>query len=159
MSILFTSIVTLAITYAALALVTVIGRCIIWLKTPFSLKIKKLSHRAYLPVRANGRFVIMASESKTIPPNSSDSVKTGLAIGVPEGHIGRIVAIEKSSRSTAVDILEQLIDSKNRQPLKIVVFNHSSTENLEIIPGRWIASLILEKISTPQITEVLHFDD
>lgn len=57
----------------------------------------------------------------------------------------------------SIDVGAGVIDADYRGPVGVILFNHSDTE-FEIKAGDRIAQLIIEKIVTPQVTEVDDLD-
>lgn len=58
----------------------------------------------------------------------------------------------------SIDVGAGVIDGDYRGPVGVILFNHSDIE-FQVNVGDRIAQLILEKIMTPDVTEVDDLDD
>lgn len=56
-----------------------------------------------------------------------------------------------------IDVGAGVIDTDYRGPVGVILFNHSDTD-FEVKAGDRIAQLIIERIITPQVTEVDDLD-
>ncbi|KAM7522963.1 hypothetical protein LguiA_012865 [Lonicera macranthoides] len=110
---------------------------------PF-LRVKKLSEKAILPSRGSllsaGYHLSSAMETK-VPARGKALIPTDLSIAVPEGTYARI----------------GVIDADSRGPVGVILFNYSDVD-FEVKEGEKIAQLIIEKIVTPEVTEVDDLD-
>ena len=95
-------------------------------------------------------YDLSACEDATIPPCSRALVDTGLAVAVPAGTYGR-VAPRSGLAVRGMAVGAGVIDADYRGSLKVLLFNHSTTETLDIQRGDRIAQLVLEAIVTPEV--------
>ncbi|XP_068653768.1 deoxyuridine 5'-triphosphate nucleotidohydrolase-like isoform X2 [Aristolochia californica] len=124
------------------------------------LKVKKLSESAILPSRgsalAAGYDLSSAKETK-VPARGKALVPTDLSIAIPEGTYARIAPRSGLAWKHSIDVGAGVIDADYRGPVGVILFNHSDTD-FEVKPGDRIAQLIVEKIMTPEISEVQDLD-
>ena len=81
-------------------------------------------------------------------------VKTDLSIAIPNGCYGRIAPWSGLAVKKFIDIGAGVIDADYRGEIGVVMFNHSD-EDLKVKQGDHIAQLILEKISTLEVKEIV----
>ena len=122
-----------------------------------TLLVKKLRPDARLPTRGSegsAGYDLYAVESGVIPPNERAMVGTGLAMTVPEECYGRIAPRSGLAVKCSIGILAGVADRDYTAEYKVVMFNHGDKE-YEYSKGDRIAQLVLEKISTPPVVEVV----
>ncbi len=108
-----------------------------------------------LPSSANAAGYDLCSVSNlTIPTHGKALVPTGLAIATPPGTYGRIAPRSGLAWKKMIGIGAGVIDADYRGELKVVMFNHGD-EAFEVAEGDRIAQLILERIETPHVVEVV----
>lgn len=57
----------------------------------------------------------------------------------------------------SIDVGAGVIDADYRGPIGVILFNHSDVD-FEVKPGDRIAQVIIERIMTPEVVEVLDLD-
>lgn len=127
----------------------------------FTLKVKKLSEKAKLPVKGSALaagYDLSSAEVTSVPARGKALVKTDLALAIPEGHYGRVAPRSGLAWKNSIDVGAGVIDSDYRGPLGVILFNFSD-QDFKIQEGDRIAQLIIEKISTPEVEEVEELDD
>ncbi|KAK2988728.1 hypothetical protein RJ640_020993 [Escallonia rubra] len=124
-------------------------------------RVKKLSDKAVLPSRgsplAAGYDLSSAIETK-VPARGKALVPTDLSIAVPEGTYARVAPRSGLAWKHSIDVGAGVIDADYRGPVGVILFNHSDVD-FEVKVGDRIAQLIIEKISTPEVTEVDDLDE
>uniref|UniRef100_A0A5B6ZE11 Deoxyuridine 5'-triphosphate nucleotidohydrolase n=1 Tax=Davidia involucrata TaxID=16924 RepID=A0A5B6ZE11_DAVIN len=124
------------------------------------LRVKKLSEKAVLPARASplsaGYDLSSAFETK-VPARGKALVPTDLSIAIPEGTYARIAPRSGLAWKHSIDVGAGVIDADYRGPVGVILFNHSEID-FEVNVGDRIAQLIIEKIMTPDVTEVDDLD-
>ncbi|KAK3038124.1 hypothetical protein RJ639_029578 [Escallonia herrerae] len=124
-------------------------------------RVKKLSDKAVLPSRgsplAAGYDLSSAIEVK-VPARGKALVPTDLSIAVPEGTYARVAPRSGLAWKHSIDVGAGVIDADYRGPVGVILFNHSDVDFV-VKAGDRIAQLIIEKISTPEVTEVDDLDE
>ncbi|KAG8389941.1 hypothetical protein BUALT_Bualt01G0031500 [Buddleja alternifolia] len=127
--------------------------------TPF-LRVKRLSEKAILPSRASplsaGYDLSSAAETK-VPARGKALIPTDLSIAVPEGTYARIAPRSGLAWKHSIDVGAGVIDADYRGSVGVILFNYSDVD-FEVKPGDRIAQLIIERIITPEVTEVDDLD-
>lgn len=121
-----------------------------------TLRIKRLSQNAILPVRGSAQaagYDLASAEYVVVPAHGKAIAKTDLAMVIPEGHYGRIAPRSGFSWKKHTDIGAGVIDSDYRGNVGVVIFNHSD-EDILVDKGDRVAQLIIERISTPVVVDV-----
>ncbi|CAA0813331.1 Deoxyuridine 5-triphosphate nucleotidohydrolase [Striga hermonthica] len=128
-------------------------------EVPF-LRVKKLSDKAVLPSRASplsaGYDLSSATETK-VPARGKALIPTDLSIAVPQGTYARVAPRSGLAWKHSIDVGAGVIDADYRGPVGVVLFNHSDVD-FEVKPGDRIAQLIIQKIETPEVSEVDDLD-
>lgn len=125
------------------------------------LHVKRLSETAIIPTRGSkyaAGYDLYANENTFIPSWSRAIVSTGIAISFPDGHYARVASRSGLSVKNNLEVGAGVIDLDYRGELKVVIRNHSDTP-FPIKMGDRIAQLIIEKIITPDVTEVNELTD
>jgi len=125
-------------------------------KSEIILKVKKLFKNVELPEYALNTdlgFDIRANETVTIPVSEQRTIKTGLAIEIPEGHVGlirdRAGVITKMGLHTAAGTF----DPAYRGEVSIVLVNYGE-HDVEVEKGMRIAQMIILPIARAKLKEV-----
>jgi len=115
---------------------------------------KKLDPRARLPQNAYGNdagWDLFCLEATTIREGQGRDIRTGLAVAIPEGYFGRIVARSSTMRKRGLLVLEGIIDAGFRGELFSYVYmpvGHKlpkTTDTVYIGEGESVAQLIIQK--------------
>lgn len=154
------------------------------------LKIKKLTNDAILPYKHykyDAGFDMFANERVIIKPGEHKKVKTGIAVDIPEGHVGLLTARSGINHKSSLRCLLGIVDAGYQGDVSVLIDNRSNrldsepdllypTINLkdysynyqsktgfentyEIKKGDKIAQLVIMPISIfDEVTEVTEFD-
>lgn len=120
------------------------------------LKVKRLAESSKLPTRGSSLaagYDLHASESVVVDAKSRALVPTGIAVAVPAGTYGRIAPRSGLAVKHGIDIGAGVVDADYTGEVKVVMFNHGD-KDYAIKVGDRIAQLIIEKIDTPDVSEV-----
>ncbi|EMR82454.1 putative deoxyuridine 5 -triphosphate nucleotidohydrolase protein [Botrytis cinerea BcDW1] len=129
--------------------------------TPPPLLIKKLSPRARLPTRGSAfaaGYDIYAAKETVVPAKGKVLVDTDISMAVPDGTYGRIAPRSGLASKHMIDTGAGVIDADYRGQVKVLLFNHGE-KDFEVKEGDRVAQLILERIYTPEVTEVLVLEE
>lgn len=121
-----------------------------------SFKVFLRSATAKLPTRGSASaagYDLYSSENSHVPAHGQGLIATDVSIVIPEGYYGRVAPRSGLAVKHGIHTGAGVIDSDYRGELKIVLFNFGS-EDFIIKQGDRIAQLILEKITTPAITQL-----
>lgn len=126
-----------------------------------SLRVKRFSQDAILPVRVSGGSVgydLHSLENISIPRSDRALVSTGLGIVLPPGTYGRIAPRSGLAVKKGIQVGAGVIDPDYTGEVKILLFNHGH-ETFDIQKGERVAQLILERCETPEIQEIGHLEE
>ncbi len=115
---------------------------------------------AVLPTRAHpddAGLDLYNLEDFLLEPGQGKAVKTGIALAVPQGHVG-LVADRSSLGKRGLKTAGGVIDAGYRGEIHIVLWNISG-EVFELKRGERLAQLLLIPISTPAVQEVTSLDE
>ncbi|PIN06967.1 dUTPase [Handroanthus impetiginosus] len=124
------------------------------------LRVKKLSEKAILPSRASplsAGYDLSSAAETGVPARGKALIPTDLSIAIPEGTYARIAPRSGLAWKHSIDVGAGVIDADYRGPIGVILFNYSDVD-FEVKPGDRIAQLIIEKIMTPEVTEVDDLD-
>ncbi len=119
------------------------------------IKIQKLHPDARIPQYAlenDAGMDLYTVESATIPPLTSTTLSTGIAIEIPLGFVG-LVWDKSGLAKTGLTTLAGVFDATYRGEYKIVVYNTTQAP-FEITKGQKIAQLLIQPIVTTKVVVV-----
>ena len=125
------------------------------------LRFKQLDPKATLPARGSSFAAgldICSIEDVVIEPRQRATVRTGLAVAIPQGFYGRVAPRSGLAAKQGLDTLAGVIDSDYRGELCCVLYNTGDAP-IELPAGSKICQLIIEKIITPQAAWVTDLDE
>lgn len=124
----------------------------------------RLTHpHAELPTRAHptdAGLDLAASETTHIAPGVVTLVPTGIAVAIPEGHVGILAARSSLAVKKAMTLANGVgvIDAGFRDEIKVPVIPLDGCHNL-IQAGQKIAQLIILPIALPTVEVVAELPD
>lgn len=124
----------------------------------------RLTHpHAELPTRAHptdAGLDLAASETTHIAPGVVTLVPTGVAVAIPEGHVGLLAARSSLAVKKAMTLANGvgIIDAGYRGEIKIPIIPLDGCHNL-IQAGQKIAQLIILPITLPTVEVVADLDE
>ena len=120
------------------------------------IKVKKLREDAKLPTHGHPGDAGMdfyCLEDVIFPPGKQERVRTGVAIEIPEGHVGFIWDKSSISFNLGLKIMGGVIDSGFRGEITMNLLNVSTKEVL-MTKDHKIAQMIIQKFEYCDIVEV-----
>jgi dUTP diphosphatase len=101
-----------------------------------------------------------ASETCTLEPGARGTVRTGLALAIPDGHAGLVLPRSGLARRDGVTVLNApgLIDAGYRGELLVLLVNHGNAA-VTIARGDRIAQLVIQRIERVELSEVLELPE
>jgi dUTP pyrophosphatase len=124
-------------------------------------KVRRLSEHSSLPMRASdgaAGYDLTSAHDYVVSPQNKAIICTDLSINVPDGTYGRIAPRSGLAAKRFIDVGAGVIDADYRGNVGVVLFNHAQ-EEFVVKRGDRIAQLILERIVTPDVTEVSDFEE
>jgi dUTP pyrophosphatase len=122
--------------------------------------ILRLIPDAVLPTRAHPNDAgldLYLAEDVVIGPAAGRTVRTGIALAIPEGHVG-LVADRSSMAKKGLKTAGGVIDAGYRGEILIVLWN-LSREEATLSKGERVAQLLILPIATPAVRETDSLDD
>jgi dUTP pyrophosphatase len=126
---------------------------------PGTINILRVHPDATLPTRAHpddAGLDLYNLEDFKMAPGEGKMIKTGIALAVPQGHVG-LVADRSSLAKRGLKTAGGVIDAGYRGEIHIVMWNVSK-ENFELKKGERLAQLMIIPIATPAVVEVKELD-
>ncbi|XP_042471385.1 uncharacterized protein LOC122053410 isoform X1 [Zingiber officinale] len=127
---------------------------------PSLLKVKKLHPEAVIPhgktMGATG-YDLVIIQSYELNSGERMLLSTGIAVVIPEGYCGRIVA-RSGVTWKGIQIDAGVIFQDYGGEIKILIFN-LNFDTILLVKGEAIAQLIIEKICIPQVIQVENLDE
>lgn len=123
------------------------------------LPIQRLDPAAIIPTRAHSGDAgldLYSTEDEPVVPGAITTIRTGIAVGIPYGHVGLIRPRSGLAARHGIDTLAGVIDHGYTGEVQVVLATHSPI-------GRWIkagervAQLLVVPIAyaTPQVVDAL----
>ncbi len=125
------------------------------------LKIKKLQPDAVIPkyaIHGDAGMDLFALEEITINKNQRVQIPTGVAMEIPEGHVGLIWDKSGLSHKYGLKTLGGVIDAGYRGEIKVGIINLGD-DNYKVGKGDKIAQMIIQQKVTVEIVEAEELDD
>jgi dUTP pyrophosphatase len=124
-----------------------------------SLRVLRLDARATLPKRAypgDAGLDLHALERVVLAPGERRSVATGIAVEIPEGQAGLVLARSGLAARHGIALVNApgLIDAGYRGEVRVLLLNTDRATSCEIAAGDRIAQLLLVSVQTPEVIEV-----
>ncbi|MEK7190178.1 MAG: dUTP diphosphatase [Patescibacteria group bacterium] len=119
------------------------------------IKIKKLHKDAKLPTHGHPDDAGMdfyALDTVAFAPGAQERVKTGIAVEIPEGHVGLIWDKSSISFNLGLKVFGGVIDAGYRGEIIMNLLNTSKKEVI-IEKGHKIAQMIIQKFEHCEIEE------
>ncbi len=120
------------------------------------IKVKKLHKDAKLPTHGHPGDAGMdfyCAQDVLFPPGKQERVHTGIAIEIPEGHVGLIWDKSSISFNLGLKVMGGVIDSSYRGEIIMNLLNVSSKEVL-MSKDHKIAQMVIQKFEHCDILEV-----
>ena len=99
-----------------------------------------------------------SSVDVVIPSGEQRAISTKIAIRTPVGTYGRIAPRSGLAAKHMIDVHAGVIDRDYTGEVVVLLVNHSMTAPFAVSKGDRVAQLVLEKIASPVVTEVLELD-
>jgi dUTP pyrophosphatase len=124
-----------------------------------TLKVRRLDARARLPTRAysgDAGFDLYALEDGVLGPGERASVRTGIAVEIPEGQAGLVLPRSGLAAKHGIALVNApgLIDAGYRGEIRVLLLNTDRSESFDVSRGDRIAQLVLVRVETPGVVEV-----
>ena len=122
------------------------------------LRFARLTDEAVLPTRAHegdAGLDLYAAEPAHLGPGERWSVRTGVAVEIPEGHAGLVLPRSGLAREHGISLVNSpgLIDSGFRGELTVLLLNTDPAEVYRVQPGDRIAQLVVVAVTAPEPVE------
>jgi dUTP pyrophosphatase len=123
------------------------------------LAIRRLHDDAVLPAQAyagDAGLDLAAAERVTLGPGQRATVRTGLAVAIPEGHAGFVQPRSGLASRHGITIVNSpgLVDSGYRGEVMVVLLNTDREHAFEVQPGMRIAQLVIVALPELALREV-----
>ena len=128
------------------------------------LAVRRLSPDARLPTRSHrddAGFDLYAAEGATVSAGQRASVRTGLAIEIPERHAGLVLPRSGLAAEHGIALANApgLIDAGYRGEVRVLLLNTDAEQHFEVSPGYRIAQLLIVRVEAPDVVEVERLAD
>jgi dUTP pyrophosphatase len=122
------------------------------------LRVQRLDPAARLPVRAHdddAGYDLHALEAATLAPGQRAIIRTGIAVELPAGHAGLVLARSGLAARHGIALVNApgLIDAGYRGELRVLLLNTDRDAAFEVAPGDRIAQLVVVAVATPEVVE------
>ena len=124
-----------------------------------ALRVRRLDPRATLPTRAypgDAGLDLYALEEGALDPGARASVRTGVAVEIPDGYAGLVLPRSGIAARSGISVVNApgLIDAGYRGELQVLLLNTDRETPFSIAAGDRIAQLVLVRIEAPPVVEV-----
>ena len=124
-----------------------------------TLRVRRLDPRARLPTRAypgDAGLDLYALEDGVLAPGERASIGTGIAIEIPHGQAGLVLARSGLAARHGIALVNApgLIDAGYRGEVRVLLLNTDRSAPFAVAAGDRIAQLVLVRLETPAVEEV-----
>lgn len=131
---------------------------------PAALRVLRLDPRATLPTRAyahDAGLDLYSLEPVTLAPGERASVRTGVAVEIPEGQAGLVLPRSGLAARHGIALVNApgLIDAGYRGEIRVLLLNTDREASCSLQAGDRIAQLVLVAVATPAVVEVDELTD
>jgi dUTP pyrophosphatase len=131
---------------------------------PEALRVLRLDPRATLPTRAyehDAGLDLYALEPLALAPGERASVRTGVAVEIPEGQAGLVLPRSGLAARHGIALVNApgLIDPGYRGELCVLLLNTDRASGWSLEAGDRVAQLVLVAVATPAVREVEQLSD
>lgn len=124
-------------------------------------RIKKLRDDAQIPLYkrpGDAAFDLFSAEDWTLVPNEQHIFKIGIAMAIPEGHVGLIWDRSGMGAVHGIKTLGGVIDHTYRGEIGVGLINLTKGP-YEVKKGDRIAQMLIQEVITAEIHEVEDLDE
>jgi dUTP pyrophosphatase len=130
---------------------------------PSVLKVRRLDPRAVLPTRAHpgdAGLDLHALEPAELAPGQRASLRTGIAVAIPEGYAGLVLPRSGLAARHGIALVNApgLIDSGYRGEILVLLLNTDPDNAWSLDAGDRIAQLVISPVALPVSTETSELD-
>lgn len=125
------------------------------------LQVVRLTESAKMPHFAHtsdAGMDLFCSELVTIPPRECVQIKTGIALAIPDGHVGLIWDKSGLSHRYGLKTIGGVIDAGYRGEILVGMVNLGTQEHTFSV-GDKIAQMLIQKVEHPTFEEVTGLDE
>lgn len=122
------------------------------------LRVKRLDPAARLPARAHADdagYDLCALEPLTLAPGARARVRTGIAIELPPGHAGLVVARSGLAARHGIALVNApgIVDAGYRGEIEVLLLNTDRGTPFRVAAGDRVAQLVIVAVATPPVVE------
>ena len=127
------------------------------------LRVQRLDPRARLPSRAHpgdAGLDLYALEPAELAPGRRASVRTGIAVAIPDGFAGLVLPRSGLAVRHGISVVNApgLIDSGYRGEIQVLLLNTDLEHGWSLAAGDRIAQLVISPVALPETVEVKELD-
>ncbi len=128
-----------------------------------TLPFQRLDPRAILPTRAHpgdAGLDLHALEPAELEPGERESIRTGIAVAIPEGYAGLVLPRSGLAARHGISLVNApgLIDAGYRGEIRVLLVNTDRSRSWKLQAGERIAQLVVSPVALPEAEEVAELD-
>lgn len=125
--------------------------------TDYIVPIRRLHGDAKIPSQAKASdagYDLHAIERYDLEPGEREMFRTGIAVAIPDGHVGYIKPRSGLAARNGLDVLGGVIDSGYRGEIGVILLNTDVSETIHVSKGDRIAQLVIQPVTSASFLEV-----
>jgi dUTP pyrophosphatase len=124
-----------------------------------NLRVRRLDGRALLPTRAHdgdAALDLYALEDASLAPGERGSIRTGIAVEIPDGHAGLVLPRSGLALRHGIALVNApgLIDPGYRGELRVLLLNTDRSQPFQFSAGDRIAQLLVVRAEVASAVDV-----
>jgi dUTP pyrophosphatase len=126
-----------------------------------TVKVKRLNEHATLPLYkrpGDAAFDLFSCEDWTLEPHEQHIFQIGIAMAIPEGHVGLIWDRSGLGAKHGIKTLGGVIDHTYRGEVGVGLINLTKAQ-YNVKKGDRIAQMLIQKVETAKLEEVADLDE
>jgi len=126
------------------------------LRPTHTLHVERLDQSAAIPTRGSEKSAgldLYALEEDSVPARGQKGVRTGIALDIPDGHVGMIWPRSGLAANYMIDVMAGVVDSDYTGEIIVILRNHSDLP-FKVYEGERVAQIVIQSYNKLEPVEV-----
>ena len=126
------------------------------LRPTHRLCVERLDPNATIPTRGSEKSAgldLYALEEDSVPARGQRGIRTGVALDIPDGHVGMIWPRSGLAANYMIDVMAGVVDSDYTGEIIVILRNHSDS-SFKVHQGERVAQIVIQSYNKLEPVEV-----